>query len=371
MSDDKRLFTPGPLTTSLSVKQAMLRDLGSRDGEFVDLVRGVRQRLQEIAGLGPEDGWESVIVQGSGTYGLEAVVSSLVPGSGGLLVLQNGAYGKRLVALGRRHGLRTEVLACAEDTPIDPAAVEARLSQDGGLTHVALVHCETTTGLMNPVEAVGRVVQRHGRTMLLDSMSAFGATPLDLRTAGVDVLVSSSNKCIEGVPGFAFVLARRRLLEAAEGQARTLSLDLCAQWRGLQADGMFRFTPPTHALLAFAQALDELAQEGGPTARARRYADNQRVLIRGLSALGFRSYLRPQVQGPIITTFHYPQHAAFRFDEFYRRLGARGFVIYPGKLSEAACFRIGSIGRLDGDDMRALVAAVAAVLAEMGVPSGA
>ena len=370
MSDparDKRLFTPGPLTTSDGVKQAMLRDLGSRDATFIELVRDVRRRLLALAGVSQDDGWEAVIVQGSGTFGLEAVVTSLLPAGSGLLVLQNGAYGKRMADLGRLHGLRTQVLALPEDAPFTGDEVAAALDADPGLAHVALVHCETTTGLMNDVEAVGRVVQERGRRLVLDSMSAFGAVPLDLRGAGVDVLVSSSNKCIEGVPGFSFVLARRALLEEAEGKARTLTLDLTAQWRGLEANGQFRFTPPTHVLLAFARALDELEAEGGQPARGDRYAENQRLLVEGMTGLGFRTYLDPAVQGPIITTFHEPDDPAFDFRRFYELLAERDCVIYPGKLSEAACFRIGSVGRLDADDVRALLAAVAEALDVLGV----
>jgi 2-aminoethylphosphonate-pyruvate transaminase len=228
------------------------------------------------------------------------------------------------------------------------------------VTHVAVIHCETTTGILNPVEEIGEKVAGSGASFLVDAMSSFGAIPLDLRH--VDFVVSSANKCIEGVPGFGFIVARRPALEAAKGQARTLSLDLHAQWAGLEGDGQFRFTPPTHVLLAFRQALAELAAEGGIAGRAARYSRNHARLIRGMRELGFEPYLAEEDQSCIITSFRYPP-APFRFDEFYSRLAERGFVVYPGKLSHEACFRIGTIGRLEEQDIAELLAAIEEVTA--------
>ena len=364
---DKLLFTPGPLTTSASVKRAMLRDLGARDAEFVGLVAWIRGRLLELAGTSKERGFEAVPMQGSGTFGLESLVGTVVPPAGGLLVCVNGAYGRRLVEIGRRLGIRTEELACSEDRRPDPAAVERALADDRGLTHLALVHCETTTGIMNPVRELGAIARRLGRDYLVDSMSAFGAVPVDVEADGIDHLVSSANKCIEGVPGFSFVVSRRSKLEAAEGLARSVSLDLVAQWRGLEASGQFRFTPPTHALLAFGQALRELEDEGGVAARGGRYRANQRRLAAGMRALGFRELLDPQVQGPVITTFHHLDDPRFDFEALYRRLSERGFVIYPGKLGELPCFRIGTCGRLGPPEIDRLLAGLRATLLELGV----
>lgn len=364
---DSILFTPGPLTTSPSVKQAMLHDLGSRDAGFIGLVRDVRARLVALAGDagGP---LEATLVQGSGTFALEAVIGSAIPPGGRLLALVNGAYGRRLVQLARVLRIEVSALEAPEDQHPDVAGLDAALAADPGVTHVAVVHSETTSGIVNPVEALGAVVARHRRALIVDAMSSFGAIPLDLAAAGVDHLVSSANKCIEGVPGFAFVLSRREALLRAEGQARSLSLDLHAQWRGLEADGQFRFTPPTHALLAFHQALRELEAEGGVAARGARYRANQRVLVAGMEALGFRAYLPGPLQGPIITTFHPHPHPAFAFADFYRRLSDRGFVIYPGKLTQVDGFRLGSIGRIFPEDVRDLLGAVRDVLADAGVP---
>lgn len=363
---DKPLFTPGPLTTSRSVKEAMLTDLGSRDAAFIAAVARVRAGLLDVAGVDPES-WACVPMQGSGTFSVEAVVSCAVPRGASIVVCVNGAYGRRIVQIAERHGIGVVRVESAEHEPISPAAVGAALEANPGACMVAAIHCETTTGLMNPVEAIGRVARGAGRAFFVDSMSAFGAVELDLDRAGVDWLVSSSNKCIEGVPGFAFVLCRRSALEATRGQSRTVCLDLYEQWRGLEADGQFRFTPPTHVLLAFDRALAELRAEGGPAARGARYGERQRRIAQRMAALGFEPYLDGSLQGPIITSFRYPDTPGFDFGMFYRRLNEAGFVIYPGKVSDAACFRIGSIGRLRDEDIDGLLSAVGRIASEMGV----
>ncbi len=365
---DKLLFTPGPLTTSLTVKQAMLRDLGSRDDEFIAMVRSIRDRLLQIAGVSQGEGFEAIPMQGSGTFGVESVISSVIPPDGKILMLVNGAYGDRMVQMAGRLKISVEAIRCAENETQDPAALETKLRSDPEITHVGVVHCETTTGVLNPIEAFGRIVKAAGRSYIVDAMSSFGALPIEMKGAEIDYLISSANKCIEGIPGFAFVVARRTALLSTDGFARSLSLDLLAQWRGLEQSGQFRFTPPTHSLLAFDQALRELEAEGGVAGRLARYSANHRVIAEGMARLGFRSYIPAGKQAPVITAFHYPAHPAFRFEEFYRRLSEKGFVIYPGKLSQVDCFRIGNIGRLFGKDMAALVNAVADVLSAMGVP---
>lgn len=364
---DRPLFTPGPLTTSRTVKQAMLRDLGSRDREFIDTVRRVRAGLLDLAGVSRERGFEVVLMQGSGTFGVESVIGSVVPPGGKLLVVINGAYGERIARIASVLKIDTALLRFPEDTPPSAADVDQTLARDPGITAVAVVHCETTTGIMNPVEEIGRAVRKRDAVYFVDSMSAFGAVRFDFEACGIDYLVSSANKCIEGVPGFSFAICRRDALVATEGWARSLSLDLLAQWRGLEANGQFRFTPPTHAILAFDQALRELEAEGGVEGRARRYRANYECLVEGMRKLGFREHLKPELQGSIITSFRYPDDPAFVFDEFYDRLGARGFVIYPGKVSDADCFRIGNIGRIFEADVRGLLAAVRETMKEMGI----
>jgi 2-aminoethylphosphonate-pyruvate transaminase len=364
MTKSKLLFTPGPLTTSESVKAAMLRDLGSRDREFLQVVRSIRKRLLAIGGATSGD-YECVLMQGSGTFAIESVISSAVPKNGRLLVLVNGAYGRRIVQMAEIHGIQVDVLETPENRKISAEAVERHLSGSTKVTHVAVVHCETTTGIVNPVQEIGAVVARTGAAYIVDAMSSFGAIPVDLAASRADFLISSANKCIEGVPGFGFILARREALLEAKGHARTLSLDFHAQWAGLERDGQFRFTPPTHALLAFDQALSEIDAEGGVAGRAARYCENYRVLAEGMAALGFEPYLSPEDQSYIISTYRYPDDPAFSFEEFYAWLNQQGFVIYPGKLSQEACFRIGTIGRLGAEDIRNLVKAIGGFMTEL------
>ena len=362
---DKTLFTPGPLTTSLTVKQAMLRDMGSRDDAFIEVIRNIRETLLSIAGVSKDEGYEIVLMQGSGTFGLESVIGSTVPAGGKLLVIINGAYGDRIVNIASLLKIDTTTLEYPTNLVPVPADVDRMLSEDEAITNVVVVHCETTTGIINPIEQIGTVVKRHQKTYFVDSMSAFGAVVFDFEKCGIDFLVSSANKCIEGVPGFSFAVCRRDALLATQGWARSVSLDLLAQWQGLEANGQFRFTPPTHVLLAFEQALMELQAEGGVAGRAGRYRDNHQLLVTGMRELGFTDYLPPELQGTIITAFYYPDHSRFEFDEFYSRLNDKGIVIYPGKVSDIDCFRIGNIGHLFESDIQALLAAVRVTLEEM------
>lgn len=370
MTTSKLLFTPGPLTTSAAVKAAMLRDAGSRDRDFLQTVREIRERLLAIGGAASQNNvgeYECVLMQGSGTFAIESVISSAIPREGKLLVLVNGAYGRRIAQMARVHGIETETVEAPENRKISPKAVAERFAASRGITHAAVIHCETTTGIVNPIEEIGAVAERAGVVYIVDAMSSFGAITLDLAAARIDFLISSANKCIEGVPGFGFVLARRGRLLEAKGRARTLSLDLHAQWAGFESDGQFRFTPPTHALLAFYQALLELQAEGGVAGRSVRYRANHTALMRGMTEMGFEAYLVPEDQSSIITTFRYPEHTRFRFEEFYARLSELGFIIYPGKLTAEPCFRVGTIGRLFPSDVEALLMAMRRVLGEMGV----
>jgi len=364
---DKLLFTPGPLTTSRTVKEAMLHDAGSWHFEFNQRVRWMRDELLAIADLSRAEGWETILLQGSGTYGVESVFATCVPPNGKVCVLTNGAYGERMVAMLRHLQIPHAVLRAPENETPDLALLDRMLSTDPTVTHVAAVHCETTTGILNPIYEIGQVVKRHCLLFIVDAMSSFGAVPVDFEGGGIDFLVSSANKCLEGVPGFTFVIARRDALLANEGKERSLSLNLIAQWRGFEKTGQFRYTPPTHTLLAFEQALRELAQEGGVAARGARYRRNHAVLVEGLRRLGLRPFLPPAVQSYIITAFYCPADPRFQFPEFYHRLSDQGFIIYPGKLTHADTFRIANIGHLFELDLRALVMAVGESLEEMGV----
>jgi len=368
LTKDKLLFTPGPLTTSLTVKQAMLRDLGSRDIAFINAVKQVRTALLSMGEVSQAQGYEAVIMQGSGTFGVEAVISSALPKvNGHLLVIINGAYGDRIAKMADVHGITKTVLKYAEDQHPPLADIEQALVQNPGITHVVVVHCETTSGIYNPIKEIGALVKQHGKTYIVDAMSSFGAVPTNITENQIDFLVSSSNKCIEGVPGFSFTIAHRDALQACKGNARSLSLDLFAQWEGLEQSGQFRFTPPTHTILAFWQAIQEHTEEGGVAGRSARYQNNYHTLMAGMRAMGFKEYLSPEKQGYIISSFLYPEHPNFNFKRFYELLNEKDFVIYPGKLSQVDCFRIGNIGRITVEDIQALLNAIETTLAEMGV----
>ncbi len=362
---DPWLLTPGPLTTSPTVKQAMLHDYGSRDHDFIGVNRRLRERLLAVVhGVGTH---VCVPMQGSGTFVVEAMLGNFVPADGKLLILVNGAYGWRMARICEYYRRAHVVQETPEDVPVDAAALDRALAADTAITHVAVVHCETTSGILNPLEAVAEVAARHGRGLLIDAMSAFGAIALDARRLSFDAVVASSNKCFEGSPGMGFCIARQAALEAAKGNSPSLSLDLHDQWRAMEANGQWRFTPPTHCILAFDRALDEFEAEGGVAGRGARYAENCRILVEGMRALGFQTLLPDALQAPIIVTFHTPGDPRFDFQVFYDRLRERGFVIYPGKLTVADSFRIGCIGRLGGEQMHGALAAVRDTLHEMGV----
>ncbi len=364
---DRLLFTPGPLTTSAPVKEAMLHDAGSWHWEFNARVAKIRDDLLALAGVSRETGWEAVLLQGSGTFGVEAVFQTCVPPDGKVVVLSNGAYGERMVLMLQHARIPHVVLRTSEDTPNDARALDDLLGKDTAITHVAVVHCETTTGILNDIAAVGAVARRHGKVYVVDAMSSFGAVPIEFESVGLDFLISSANKCIEGVPGFSFILCRRARLLACEGWARNLSMNLLDQLKGFEKNGQFRYTPPTHSILAFEQALKEIGLEGGIAGRAARYRRNHDVLLAAMTQLGFRSYLPAAVQSYIITSFLFPKDSRFTFTEFYRRVAEKGYILYPGKISQADTFRIGNIGRLFESDMRAVVYAIREAVEEMGV----
>ena len=364
---DPWLLTPGPLTTSPGVKQAMLHDLGSRDSRFIAINRRVRARLVEIAG--GDGSHVCVPLQGSGTFVVEAMLGNFVPAGGKLLILVNGAYGRRMARICDYTGRAYVTQESPEDVPADPETLDRTLTADAAITHVAAVHCETTSGILNPLEDLAEVTVRHGRALLIDAMSAFGAIPLDARALRFDAAAASSNKCLEGSPGLGFCIARKEALAASEGNAPSLSLDLHDQWRAMERNGQWRFTPPTHCILALDKALDEFDAEGGVAGRGGRYAENCRILVEGMRALGFQTLLPDALQAPIIVTFHTPGDPGFAFEVFYEKLRRTGYVIYPGKLTVADTFRIGCIGRLGAEQMRGVLAAVEAAIEEMGVGS--
>lgn len=360
------LLTPGPLTTSQGVKQAMLADWGSRDIEFRALVKDIRTSLLDLAGC--DASYECVIVQGSGTFAIEATLGSLCPAANGkTLVVVNGAYGDRAAAILKKLGRPVATLVKSDSEAPTADEVAAALDTDKAITHLWVIHCETTSGIVNPIQAIAKAAKDRGKVVMVDAMSSFGALPLPMVEWNIDVMVSSSNKCIEGVPGFSYALCKCDLLTASKGQSHSVVLDLYEQWTGLEKTGQFRFTPPTHALVAFHQALKEHAQQGGVAARGARYRRNAQVLIEQMRAMGFETLLSGDEAGPIIQTFLTPRDQNFDFEKFYEALRERGFAIYPGKLTKRPSFRIGTIGQLDESVMRRATEAIRDVLKEMNV----
>lgn len=363
------LLTPGPLTTTRTVREAMLADYSTWDVDYNQRVVEIRERLVQLATTEP--GYTSVLMQGSGTFAVEATIGSVIPPDGKLLLISNGAYGDRIGQIADCLKIARVTISCPETESPDLDQIRQTLADDASITHVALVHCETTTGMLNPAREVGQIVADAGRDYILDAMSSFGGIPLTMEEFHIDYLISSANKCIQGVPGFGFVIARQHKLEQTKGYARSLSLDLYDQWNEMeQKGGKWRYTSPTHVVNAFLQALNELDSEGGITARHARFVENQTTLVREMEQRGLRTLLPRELQSPIITSFYYPEFDGFSFNHFYDELKRRRYVIYPGKISQAETFRIGNIGHVFPEDMEQLVAQIELVLAEMQVTSG-
>jgi 2-aminoethylphosphonate-pyruvate transaminase len=364
MDRDAILLTPGPLTTTLRTKLAMLRDWGSWDADFIRLTADLRARL--LAVLYGAQTHVVVPLQGSGTFSVEAAVATIVPRDGHLLVLDNGAYCKRLGRLATLMGRRTTIAQQAEDRAVSPAELDTQLAADPTITHVGFVHCETGTGVENPLAAVAEVCARHGRGLIVDAMSSFGALPIDAREVRFDALIAASGKCLEGVPGMGFVFLRKAILAECEGRSQSLAMDLYDQHVYMEKTGQWRFTPPTHVEAALVEALRQFDEEGGQPARLARYTDNCRALIDGMGALGFRPFLEPGLQAPVIVTFHAPDHPRYDFKTFYEAVKRRGFILYPGKLTQVETFRVGCIGAIGRNEMRQAVDAVRDALQEAG-----
>ena len=364
------LLTPGPLTTSAATKQAMLRDWGSWDADFRAMTRDMRTRLLAMLGQGASD-FDCVPMQGSGSFAVEAMLGSFIPRDGKALVLANGAYGLRSAETMRYLGRDVVVLDKGDYLPPRGDEVAQILADDPAITHVVAIHCETSSGILNPVNEISQATYAAGRKLLIDSMSAFGAVPLEVAQIRYEAMVSSANKCIEGVPGFGFVIALKSELEVAKGNSHSLALDVYAQWAHMNKTGQWRFTPPTHAVAAFLQALRSHEAEGGVAGRGARYARNCEVVVAGMRQLGFETLLKDRWQSPIIVTFFCPADPSFVFDRFYELMKARGFIIYPGKLTVVESFRIGCIGQMDEYIMSRVVTAAGECLADMGVTSAA
>lgn len=349
------LLTPGPLSTSKPVKAVMLRDWCTWDDDYnLGVVEKIRTGLVNLAST--SSAYTSVLMQGSGTFSVESTIGSVLPPNGKLLVLVNGGYGKRLAQISNRLNIETIIHDSGEIAQPNLELLESTLLRDTDITHVTVVHCETTTGMLNPIDEIGRIVKSYHKVYIVDAMSSFGGIPMNAQNIGIDYLISSANKCIQGVPGFGFVIAKRDELEKTKGFARSLSLDLYDQWKTMEDDhGKWRYTSPTHTVRAFLQAMKELEEEGGIEKRHQRYLENHSLLVKGMTELGFSCLLPEKLQSPIITSFNSPDNPAYDFNKFYHTLKEKGFVIYPGKVSVADTFRIGNIGHIFPDDIRSLI----------------
>ncbi|MCB2008774.1 MAG: 2-aminoethylphosphonate--pyruvate transaminase [Burkholderiaceae bacterium] len=368
MDRDKILLTPGPLTTTLRTKLAMLRDWGSWDADFNAVTAGLRRSLLQI--VQGTDSHVVVPLQGSGTFSVEAAVATVVPRDGHVLVLDNGAYCKRAARLTTMMGRRCSVLAFDEAQAVSATALDDKLQSDASISHVVLIHCETGAGVLNPLQAVAEVCEKHGKGLIVDAMSSFGALEIDARKTRFDALVAASGKCLEGVPGMGFVFIRKAVLDACAGNSQSLAMDLHDQYVYMEKTTQWRFTPPTHVVVALAEAVKQFEEEGGQPARLARYTANYEVLVQGMAALGFKPFLDPAVQAPIIVTFHAPEHPAYQFKAFYEAAKQHGFILYPGKLTQIETFRVGCIGAIGPDEMRQAVQAVGLAMREMGIDAG-
>lgn len=360
-----KLLTPGPLSTSETVKQTMMQDVCTWDTSYKTITQTIREELLQLAEVSSEE-YSTVLMQGSGSYVVESVLTSVIPLTGKVLIIVNGAYGERIIEMAEKLGIPYATYRTDVDDIANPATVESLLLRDSAISHIAMVHCETTTGILNPIESIGAVAKQYGKTFIVDAMSSFGGVPIHMTDIDIDYLVSSANKCIEGVPGFGFVICKRAELEKCKGNARSVVLDLHAQWKAMDVEGKWRFTSPTHTVLAFLQALKELKKEGGIQERYRRYKANNDFIREELKKVGIETYIDEVYQSPIISTFLFPNDK-FTFEVFYEAMKDEGFIIYPGKLTDVDTFRIGNIGHLFRGDMEQLCQAIQHYMMEVSI----
>ncbi|MFB9768317.1 2-aminoethylphosphonate--pyruvate transaminase [Lactiplantibacillus modestisalitolerans] len=352
------LLTPGPLSTTPTVKEAMQIDYCTWDSDYRSVTETIRSQILTMAQANPET-YTTVLLQGSGSYGVEATVGTAVPREGAVLMIAiNGAYGHRISEIAEYYQIPHVDVVFNEDEAVDPQRIAAALAEHPEVTHFATIHSETTTGVLNPIEALMPMMRERGIITIIDAMSSMGGVPINVDDLDCDYIISSANKCVQGVPGFAYIIAKKTTLAQTAENARSLCLDLYDQWQAMtKQPGKWRFTSPTHVVHAFAQALIELNAEGGVDARYQRYHANQQLLSTGMQGLGFDLVIDPAIQGPIITSFAYPS-ANFDFAGFYEFIKARGFVIYPGKVSTIPSFRIGTIGDVETTDIQRLLAII-------------
>ena len=362
---DKKLLTPGPLTTSITTKEAMLHDWGSRDEKFIDLNQSILESLVKL--IDGENSYQCVPMQGSGTFAVESMISSLTPKNAKILILINGAYGHRMKKMCSYINRNSIVYEVKEHEQHKIDEIERIIDADSELTHVFAVYCETTSGILNPIKEIADIVEKKNLSLFVDAMSAFGALPFSSKNIKFDAVAASSNKCLEGVPGVGFILVKDNVIESAKNNCHSLSLDLYDQWQAMKKNKQWRFTPPTHVLAAFYQAIKEHEKEGGVQGRFSRYSNNCKIICDGMKEIGFEQLLPNKLQAPIIITFKQPQNVNFNFQKFYNAMSDRNFLIYPGKLTIAETFRIGCIGNLDEKDMHDTIKCIKEVVHDLNI----
>ncbi len=356
------LLTPGPLSTSKRVKSVMLRDWCTWDDDYNSIVQDIRSRLTKLASIAAGK-YTSILMQGSGTFSVEAVLGSVIPDDGKLLVIANGAYGLRIHRIASMLKIDCVLIQADETSLPDLNEIEETLKIDCDITHIAVVHVETTTGIINPVKEIGALAEKYNKNYIVDAMSSFGGIELDMNDYKIDYLVSSSNKCLQGVPGFGFIIADKEKLRQTKGFSRSHSLDVYDQWETMELNnGKWRFTSPTHVVRAFHEALLELDKEGGIHERNSRYLLNQKTLVSGMRELGFSTLLPDKLHSPIITSFLSPESDKYSFRKFYEELKKNGYVIYPGKITERDTFRIGNIGNVYQHDINELLRVIEEII---------
>jgi len=359
------LLTPGPLTTSKRTKEAMLRDWGSRDAAFIEITKNIRNKL--VALIHGGDDYTCVPIQGSGTFAIESMIGGLTNEKSKILLLINGAYGHRMKKICDYLKREYIIYETDEDKPPDVNTVEEKIKNYQNITHILAVHCETTSGILNPIEKISRHAKQKNIKIYIDAMSSFGSLPIDLRNYPYDAIAASSNKCLEGVPGVGFVIVKKNILNESNNNSHSLSLDLYDQWKAIESNGQWRFTPPTHILAALHEALLQLEEEGGIKKRFQRYSNNCKIIIEGMARLGFKNFLPNNLQAPIIITFFKPQSKNYNFDRFYQLLAEKNYLIYPGKITNAETFRIGCIGSLNKKEVEGALEAIKEVVKEMNI----
>lgn len=360
MSTERVLLTPGPLSISLKTREAMLKDWGSWDSDFNQITARVRERILGI--VNGHGSHECVPLQGSGTFSVEAAIGTLVPTGGHVLIPNNGAYCVRMTRICRILNRVVTQLDYAEDAAINAADIDEALRRDPSITHVALVYCETSAGILNPLDDIAKVVERHGKRLIVDAMSAFGALPIDAQKIRFDAVIAASGKCLEGPPGMGFVVLRKEALLECEGRSHSLALDLYDQWVYMQKTTQWRYTPPTHVVAALDAAIEQYLAAGGREARLKTYQQNCHQLITGMKRLGMKPFLPSEIQAPIIVTFHAPQSPNYQFKSFYEAVKAKGYILYPGKLTQLETFRVGCMGQLGADGMLGAINAIEEVV---------